>query len=74
MLNIHKYYVLDENQQPFAVQIPIEEFERIEEMLENFGLAELMEETKGDEQFTGESARQYYESLKCGKSDTQNAS
>ena len=45
---IHKNYVLNENQQPIAVQIPIAEFERIEEIIEDFGLARLMEEA-GDE-------------------------
>src|SRR5512139_3146623 len=35
MLEIHKKIVLDEDQRPFAVQIPIKEFERLEEVLEN---------------------------------------
>lgn len=30
MLKIHKYYVLDENQIPIAVQISLSEFERLE--------------------------------------------
>ncbi len=29
MLELHKNIVLDENQKPIAVQIPIEEFERM---------------------------------------------
>ncbi|MDF0554422.1 hypothetical protein [Kamptonema sp. UHCC 0994] len=33
MLNITKSYVVDENQQPIAVQIPIAEFERLEKIL-----------------------------------------
>ncbi len=37
MVEIHKKVVLDENQKPFVVQIPIEEFERLEEILENYG-------------------------------------
>lgn len=49
MLEIQKNYILDENQRPIAVQVPIAEFERIEEILENVGLAKLMEET-GDEE------------------------
>jgi hypothetical protein len=44
MLNLRKLYVLDENQQPVAVQIPIAAFERIEEILENYGLAHLISE------------------------------
>jgi hypothetical protein len=45
MLNITKNYIIDENQQTIAVQIPIAEFERIEQILEDYGLAKLMEET-----------------------------
>lgn len=63
MLEIHKSYVLDENQKPLAVQISIAEFEQIEEILENFGLAKLMEETKDDQRLSGDEAKQYYEAL-----------
>ena len=44
MLKIHKSYVIDENQQPVAVQIPIAEFEQIEAILANVGLAKEIEE------------------------------
>ncbi len=66
MLNISKYYVYDEMQKPVAVQIPIADFERIEDIIENYGLAKLMDETQTQERLTGESARNYYESLKNG--------
>lgn len=49
MFEIHKNYVLDENQQPIAVQIPIAEFEQIEEILKNYGLVKLMEELEGED-------------------------
>ena len=42
MLEINKNNLLDSNQKPIAVQIPIAEFEKIEEILENYGLARLM--------------------------------
>ncbi|MEG4442402.1 hypothetical protein QUB47_09315 [Microcoleus sp. AT9_B5] len=64
MLEIHKSYVIDENQQPIAVQIPLEEFEKIEEILENYGLAKLIEETEGDERLSKEQALKYYNSIK----------
>ena len=38
MLEIHKHMVLNENQKPIAVQIPIEDFERLEEIIENGGI------------------------------------
>ncbi len=64
MVEIHKKIVLDENQKPFAVQIPIEEFERLEEILENYGLSKLMDEVAEDERLSLENAKKYYHSLK----------
>lgn len=64
MLEIHKKIVLDENQKPFAVQIPIDEFERLEEVVENYGLAKLMNEVKDDERLSVKDAKKYYQSLK----------
>jgi PHD/YefM family antitoxin component YafN of YafNO toxin-antitoxin module len=43
MLPIRKQYVLDENQQPIAVQISIEDFQRLEAIIEEYGLASLMD-------------------------------
>jgi len=42
MLELHKNLVLNEQQQPIAVQVPIAEFEQIEEILENYSLAKLL--------------------------------
>ena len=64
MLKIRKKIVLDERQKPVAVQIPIEEFERLEEIMEDYGLAKLMDEVKDDERLSGENAKKYYQSLK----------
>ena len=57
MLKIHKNILLDENQNPVAVQIPIEEFELLEEVIENYGLAKLMDEVKGEEHLSFEDAK-----------------
>jgi hypothetical protein len=64
MLKVHKRYVIDENQRLIAVQIPIEEFEQIEDILENFGLVQLMEDTEDNEKLTKAEALKYYQSLK----------
>ncbi|MBI5027073.1 MAG: hypothetical protein HZC12_10185 [Nitrospirae bacterium] len=64
MLAIHKKIVLDEQQKPFAVQIPIEEFERLEEVIENYGLSKLIDEVSDDERLSVEDAKKYYQSLK----------
>ncbi|MGV0028370.1 hypothetical protein [Phormidesmis priestleyi] len=37
MIEVHKHYILDENQRPVAVQIAIDQFEQIEKILENSG-------------------------------------
>ena len=65
MLEINKNYVLDTNQKPIAVQIPIAEFEKIEEILEDYGLAQLMDEVEGDETLSKEEALEYLASLKA---------
>ena len=64
MIEIHKKIVLDEDQRPIAVQVPIEEFERLEEVIENYGLSKLMDEVKDEETLSVEEAKTYYKSLK----------
>jgi hypothetical protein len=65
MLEINKNYVLDGDRQPIAVQIPIAEFEKIEEILEDYGLAQLMDEVEDDETLSKEKALEYLASLKA---------
>jgi hypothetical protein len=64
MLEIHKKIVLDEDERPFAVQIPIKEFAQLEEIIENYGLSKLMNEVKEEETLSIEDAKAYYKSLK----------
>jgi RelB Antitoxin alpha helical domain len=64
MLELHKSYVIDDNQRPIAVQIPIAEFEKIEEILENYGLAKLMEEVEEEKPLSKYEALKYYQSIK----------
>lgn len=52
MLELNKNYVFDENQNAIAVQIPIIEFEKIEEIIESYGLAQLIEEALENEEDT----------------------
>jgi rubrerythrin len=67
MLELHKSIVLDDNQKPIAIQIPIEEFERMEEVIENYGLAKLMDEVADDEQLSVQEVKQFYRSLKISR-------
>jgi len=64
MIKLHKNIVLDENQKPIAVQIPIMEFERLEEVIENYGLSKLIDEVADDEQLSVHEAKHFYRSLK----------
>lgn len=63
-MEIHKHYVLDEDRNPIAVQVPIAEFQRIEQALEDYGLARLMEETEGEETLSREDALAFYQVLR----------
>ncbi|TRU30325.1 MAG: hypothetical protein EWV81_00185 [Microcystis aeruginosa Ma_SC_T_19800800_S464] len=63
MLEINKSYVLDNNQKMIAVQIPIAEFEKIEEILEDYGLAKLIEEVENDPTLCKEEALKYLASI-----------
>jgi hypothetical protein len=64
MLELHKNIVLDENQKAIAVQIPIEEFQLLEEIIENHGLAKLMDEVADDEKLSVREAKGFYQSMK----------
>ena len=49
METIYKQYIVDEHNKKIAVQIPIETFEQIEEVLENYALSQLIEDNEGEE-------------------------
>lgn len=59
MLEITKNYVLDKDQKPIAVQIPIAKFEKIEEILEDYGLRKLIKEVENDHILDKEKTWQY---------------
>jgi acetyl-CoA carboxylase beta subunit len=63
METINKQYIVDEQNRKIAVQIPIETFERIEEILENYALVQLMKENEGEETLRINEAKAYYDKL-----------
>ena len=69
MLEINKNYILDKNNNPIAVQIPIAEFEKIEEIIEDYGLAKLIEEVENDETLSKGEALKYLASIKNNNVD-----
>ena len=60
---IRKQYIVDEKNRRVAVQISIGVFERLEEILENYGLAQLMKENEGSEILSVNEAISYYDGL-----------
>lgn len=64
MLPIQKKYLTDENLKPVAVQVDIQTFEKIEQVLEDYALGCLIDENDPNENFTLNEAEAYYRSLK----------
>ena len=63
METIYKQYIVDEHNKKIAVQIPIETFEQIEEVLENYALFQLIKENEGEEILGLREAKAYYDRL-----------
>jgi hypothetical protein len=60
MLEISKKYIVDENNNRLAVEIDIETFNKIEEVLEDYGLYRLMAEDGDSESLNPQQAKDYY--------------
>jgi hypothetical protein len=60
---VKKTYIIDEQNRKLAVQIDIDTFNKIEEILENYALVQLMEEPANDEALGLEDALSYYQTL-----------
>lgn len=63
MEELKKSYIVDEQNRRVAVQLDIETFNKIEEVLENFALARLMEENGDEDVLALNEALAYYQSL-----------
>lgn len=63
MLEIKKRYVVDEQDRRVAVQIDLETFARIEEVLEDFALARWITDAQEETALGPEAAKEYYSSL-----------
>lgn len=60
---IKKKYIVDENQNKVAVQIDIADFEKIEQILEDYALGQLMKENDASENLDLEQAKKFYDQL-----------
>jgi hypothetical protein len=63
MTDIPRRYIVDEHDKRIAVQLDIETFEKIEELIENYGLAGLMKQSEGDEKLSLSETKAFYQSL-----------
>lgn len=63
MTDIPKTYIVDENNKKVAVQLDISTFEKIEEILENYGLVQLIKEVENEEKLSIAEAKTYYRNL-----------
>ena len=62
-----KQYIVDEQNRRVAVQIDIETFEKIEDLLEDYALYELMQQASDDEALNLNEARAFYDALPKAK-------
>jgi hypothetical protein len=60
---IKKKYIVDEEQNKVAVQIDIADFEKIEQILEDYALGKLMEENDPSENLGLQDAKNFYDQL-----------
>ena len=60
---IKKQYIVDENNNKVAVQLDLKTYEKIEEIMENYALFQLMSEEGEEEVLDLESAKEYYSKL-----------
>ena len=64
MLNIAKKYILDEHMQKIAVQLDVSTYERMEQLLEDYALAQYMQQNSSDEVLSLNEAQEVYQKMK----------
>jgi RelB Antitoxin alpha helical domain len=63
MEELKKNYIVDEQNRKVAVQLDIETFNKIEEVIEDYALARLMEQHSNEEALEIDEALAYYGTL-----------
>jgi PHD/YefM family antitoxin component YafN of YafNO toxin-antitoxin module len=64
MLAIKKEYVVTDDNKKKAVLIDIDTFNKMEEIIENYGLAKYMAEVKEEKALSLSEAKEYYSTLR----------
>lgn len=60
MLTVSKKYIINDKNKKVAVQIPIETFKKIEDVLEDYALGQYILETKDERPLTVKEAKKHY--------------
>lgn len=68
MLDIKKTYVTDSRKRPIAVQVDIQTFEKMEQLLEDYALAQFIKENDPNDTLSVADAKAFYETLTNKKS------
>ena len=63
MLKIRKRYLTDDKNKPVAVLVDIKTFEKMEQLLEDFALAQFIKENDPADNLSLEEAEEYYRQL-----------
>lgn len=63
MEELKKTYIVDEQNRKLGVQVDIDTFNKIEEVLENYALVQLMKEQNDEASFDRDEALAYYQTL-----------
>lgn len=63
MLDLNEKYIVNKQQKPVAVQLDIKTFKKIEEVLEDYALAQYMKKSDSDEKFNVQEAKSFYRKL-----------
>jgi hypothetical protein len=64
MLEIKKLVLTDDKKRPVAVQLDIKTFNKIEQLLEDYALGQLMEENDPSENLSLKEAKEAYRKMK----------
>ncbi|OIR03377.1 hypothetical protein GALL_144480 [mine drainage metagenome] len=64
MLDLKEKYIVNKQQKQVAVQLDMKTFKRLEEVLEDYALAQYMIESENDEKLSLNEAQVYYKKLK----------
>ncbi len=63
MLDLKEKYIVNKQQKPVAVQLDIKTFKKIEEVLEDYALAQYMKKSNSDKKFDVQEAKSFYRKL-----------